>query len=246
VTRAVILSGGILHDFAATSAAVRDVLADAGFEVTISADVEGALERLGDVDLLVVNCMKWCTHEEFHPERRPEWHLRLRDSARDGLLGFLGRGGGVLALHTASISFDDLPAWRHALGARWVWGRTTHPPRGATHVVVRTDAHPVVAGLTSFDIHDEVYSWLDVAPDVVPLAWSRHSDVDHPLVWAREVGDGARIVYDALGHGPESYASDTHRRLVRNAAKWLTESRREEGRSCGPNAGRKVVGQPPT
>jgi type 1 glutamine amidotransferase len=224
--RAVILSGGILHDFAATSGAVRDLLTDAGFEVTIDADVEAALERLAEVDLLVVNCMKWCTHEEFHPELRSEWLLRLRGRAREGLLGFLARGGGVLALHTASISFDDLPEWRHALGAHWVWGRTTHPPRGGTHVVVRTDAHPVVSGLSSFDVHDEVYSWLDVAADVEPLAWSRHSGADHPLVWAREMGDGGRIVYDALGHGPESYESDTHRMLVRNAARWVTEGRR--------------------
>jgi type 1 glutamine amidotransferase len=222
--RAVVLSGGILHDFAATSAALHDILAGARYQVRVTEDVEACLERLDDVDLLVVNCMRWCTHDDFYPDRRPDWHLRLGAPAREGLQRFLAGAGGVLALHTASICFDDVPEWRQALGARWVWGRSGHPPRGQAHVEVHSDGHPVVSGVVPFDVHDEVYSWLDVAADVEPLAWSRHSGVDHPLVWARQQArGGARIVYDALGHGPESYRVDAHRRMVSQAAAWLTE-----------------------
>jgi uncharacterized protein len=42
-----------------------------------------------------------------------------------------------------------------------------------------------------------------------------------PLLWAREFG-GGRVVYDALGHQPESYAVPGHREIVRRAIRWTT------------------------
>lgn len=76
--------------------------------------------------------------------------------------------------------------------------------------------HPVVDGLRDFDVVDEVYSDLDVLPDVEPLASSN----GQPLIWARPVRRG-RVFYDALGHDTRSYDNEVHRTLLQRAALWL-------------------------
>lgn len=63
---------------------------------------------------------------------------------------------------------------------------------------------------------DEVYSDLDVLPDVRLLA----SSGGRPLMWARPVRRG-RVFYDALGHDTRSYGNEIHRTLLRRAALWL-------------------------
>lgn len=220
---AMILSGGVAHDFPATSAALTGVLAEAGFGARTRTDINAALTELADpdagVDLLVVNCMRWHRPTAQWQAQRAQWWLALDQRARAGMLDHLRAGRGVLAMHTASICFDDWPRWAGLLGGRWVRGRSTHPPIGPARVAVRTDAHPVVAGVTDFEVYDEIYSYLDVDPRVRALATCDHGGATHPLVWAREDG-GARVVYDALGHGPESYTSPTHRRLIAQAARW--------------------------
>ncbi len=213
-TTAVVLSGGTFHDFEATSGALVHLLDGCGVRASVETDVDTALAGL-DAGLLVVNCLRRNDIDSA------ESHVDLSGDAVAGLERHLAAGRPVLAVHTASISFDDVPAWTRALGGTWVQGRSGHPPIGTVRIDVRTDAHPVVAGLAGFDVHDEVYSWLDVAPDVVPLATSRHGEIDHPLVWIRELPGGSRLVHDALGHGPESYDVPAHQQLLRQAVGWL-------------------------
>lgn len=84
---------------------------------------------------------------------------------------------------------------------------------------VRTDAHPIVAGITDFDIEDEVYGFLDLEDDVCGLLFSPHGGVDHPLLWARQLDTG-RVVYDALGHHVTSLKHPDHRAIVGRSARW--------------------------
>ena len=70
-----------------------------------------------------------------------------------------------------------------------------------------TGTHPLVDGIDDFEIVDEVYTGLEVQPDVDGLLAARPPGTDHPaqpLLWAREHG-GGRVVYDALGHAPGAY-----------------------------------------
>src|SRR5207247_2572686 len=129
--------------------------------------------------------------------------------------------GGILALHGASISFDDWPEWRELIGGVWRWDRSSHPPLGIATIAVRDRAHPLVAGIEDFEIVDEIYGFLDYEPDVEPLMTSAHGGTDHPLLWVREVGSG-RVVYDALGHDERSFATPEHREVIRRAALWAT------------------------
>lgn len=214
MTRNLILSGGAFHDFAKTSAALAEVLAEIGIESEITEDVAGALEERPEAALITVNALR-CRMDD--PRLAAHRHLRFELSAagRTALLDHLDRGGGLLAVHAATLCFDDWLGWPRVVGARWNWDKSHHPPLGWTTVRVH-GGHEIVTGLRDFDVVDEVYSELDVLPGVTPLATAQ----GQPMLWARPVRRG-RVVYDALGHDVRSYDSPIHRTLLQRAALWL-------------------------
>jgi uncharacterized protein len=222
--RNVILSGGVAHDFPATSAALADVLGEVGFRSRVREDLESVLADLDGVGLVTVNLLRWRMETGRYAHLRGRWGLSLGEAAREALRAHVEGGGGLLAMHSAPICFDDWPQWEHLLGGAWIWGRSCHPPLGPVRVSVRTGAHPIVAGIGDFALTDEVYGFLRLRGDVVPLMTSPHGGADHPLLWAREVGRG-RVVYDALGHHPESYDCPEHRAIVQRAAHWALGAR---------------------
>ncbi|MEO3810114.1 ThuA domain-containing protein [Sphaerisporangium sp. B11E5] len=222
-----ILSGGVAHDFPATSAALAEVLAEVGVESTVTEDIAGALRERPAVDLITVNALR-CHGDDGWSAAQGGSVFRLHPVARAALLDHVERGGGVLAMHSASICFDDWPYWYHMLGATWRWGASYHPPLGDVEVHLQGD-DPLVSGLEDFTLFDEVYTDLVLLPGIRPLAVSQ----GQPLLWTRQMGRG-RLVYDALGHDTRSYDSDSHRTLLRRAALWLlgqAPSRRAEADS---------------
>ena len=222
---AVVVSGGVAHDFPATSAELGRVLEEAGFSATVEEDVEAALSGLRlpadrSPPLLVLNLLRWTMQVERYAHLRDEWSISLSTAARATLADHVRSGGGLLAVHGASICFDDWPEWRDLLGGVWRWETSSHPPlAGPVTVRVVPHAHPIVAGVPEFRIVDEVYGFLELTGDVSGLLFSPHSGKDHPLLWARTVGRG-RVVYDALGHHVPSYEVPEHRLIVRRAALW--------------------------
>ena len=215
MARNLILSGGVAHDFAATSQTLADVLTEVGIESEITEDIAGALAEPPEVDLITINAMRWGMADGHFPSQREQWRFELPGDARAVLLDHLDRGGGLLAMHAAVICFDDWQGWPRVLGGSWRWGRSFHPPIGWTGVRVGS-GHPIVAGLRDFDVVDEVYCDLDVLGDVKPLATAQ----GQPVLWARGVRRG-RVVYDALGHDTRSYDSPVHRSILRRSSQWL-------------------------
>jgi type 1 glutamine amidotransferase len=220
--RALVLSGGVGHDFDLTSSLLAGVLGEAGFETDV-VDLADGFARLRHArpDLFVVNALRWRMLVERFAPQRERWAYESDPEDRQLVEEFVAGGGGLLGIHTAPICFDDWDGWRDLLGARWDWDTSHHPPYGPAKVNVRTDAHPLVAGITDFEVEDEIYGFMDVAGDVDGLAFAPHGGRDHPLLWAREVGRG-RVVYDALGHDGRVYESPEHRRILRRAALWAT------------------------
>lgn len=220
--RALVLSGGVGHDFPATSNLLAELLVEEGVEATVTEDLEGGLAE-ADVDLLVVNALRWRMAAERYAHLRDAEAFRLSVRGRTRIRGHVDAGRPLLAVHTAAICFDDWPEWGRIVGGAWNWERSSHPPLSDAAVAVRTGVHPVVDGVGDFTIADEVYGFLDLQPDVAPLATSPHGGAEHPLLWARTAGP-ARVVYDALGHDERSYAQPDHRRLLRQAVRWLVRA----------------------
>ncbi|MEJ2887484.1 ThuA domain-containing protein [Actinomycetospora aeridis] len=224
--RAVVLSGGLTHDFPATTSCLTGLLAPLGVESEVHEGVDDAFLALPGADVLVVNALRWTMTGPGVPDRYREQAgaegASPSDAARAAFAGHLAAGGGVLAMHTAALCFDDWPAWADALGARWVWGRSQHPPLGPEiDVTVRGD-DPLVRDVDDFCLVDEVYGDMELADDLTPLLEAPQPGPDGrvmPLFWARQHG-GGRVVYDALGHHPPSYAVPEHAEIVRRAARW--------------------------
>ena len=219
MVRNLILSGGVAHDYATTSPMVGEVLSDVGIRSEIREDFN--LVEDGSIlgfDLLTLNCVRWTCDQT--PKWRGRWGFRLPEAASSGLLGFLEQGKGLLALHAATICFDDWPEYRRILGAWWEWGTSGHAPLQKHRVRVCTGTHPIVKGIEDFDIIDELYTDARITDRVDPLIEGDWQGKRHPILWVRDCGN-ARVCYNALGHGPEAFGHPSNRLLIQRGALWV-------------------------
>ena len=220
--RNLILSGGVAHDYARTSPMLAGILDGVGIQSEIHEDLDVVEDGgLGAFDMLTLNCVRWtCSQPQVSAEWREQWSFELSEQARRGLAEFFAQGKGLLALHCATICFDDWPEYRRILGAWWEWGHSGHAPFGTHRMQVHAGAHPVVAGLEDFGIADELYTNPCVTDSVEPLIEARWHGARHPILWLREYGD-ARVCYNALGHGPEAFAHPVNQTLLCRGARWV-------------------------
>ena len=228
---AAIYTGGINHPFDTAAPALARLLDDAGFTPLLSHDLDeviGAIRQHPE-SLLVVYALRWSMtqHEKYAPHRE-QWAFAMPDYARAAIDLHVATGGGLLAVHTASICFDDWPEWSRILGGGWRWGRSHHPPLGPVRVLLTPEA-PLARGLPDFELVDEVYADLELAPGACVLARAEAEvapgtvpvDGLQAVVWTHAYGRG-RVVYDGLGHDAESLTHPIHRRLLQRAALWAS------------------------
>ncbi|WP_457946798.1 ThuA domain-containing protein [Pseudarthrobacter sp. alpha12b] len=210
------------HPFADTSRALAGLLRDAGFDVVMSGDVDGALTGLAHADaaglpsLLAVNV-------GLPRDGRPSPGT---PEASAGLARWLGSDRPLLVAHSSSTSFVDLAAWEDGMGGRWVRGTSMHPDYGPAAVHLLHGSGPVVSGIPDFVLPDERYSYLRTGRGITVHATHSHDGRDHPLMWSLQRGTGTggrrgRTFYDALGHDAASYRSPEHRAILLRAIAWL-------------------------
>ena len=197
------------HPFPETSPLLASILEEAGFTVTIDDDVDGAMTRLDDVQLLVVNA--------GDPWRDTDERLPAGSPAIRGLTVALEQGMGVLALHCAVSSLRDYPDWAAAVGGMWVPGLSWHPDAGVATITPSTGAGCFLT--TPFDVFDERYCGLQRIGHSRTVAEHDGASSPEPTAWVREYG-AARIAVDVLGHDARSYESEGHRELLRRLAVW--------------------------
>lgn len=216
--RNLILSGGVAHDYARTSPMLAAMLAQDGVESVISDDLHvlGSHE-LQQCHLLTLNCVWWTCSQT--PEWYEEWRRELSAESRQGLSAFFRSGKGLMALHAATICFDDFPEYAEALGARWEWGVSTHAPLQEQPMRIADSGHPITQGLADFRIFDELYTDPVLTSPIRPLVVAHWNGKDHPMLWARSHGN-TRVCYNALGHGPEAFEHPTNQVLLRRGALW--------------------------
>jgi type 1 glutamine amidotransferase len=161
-------------------------------------------------------------HGSAYDAWRDEYAYSPPTATRDALAGFVRAGGGLVALHTTSICFDDWPEWGRVVGGWWRWGESSHPPPAP--VVARLDtSHPLATGLPpTLALDDEVYGGLGLADDLSIFGWARRdeSDDDQPVLWTHAYGTG-RVAYDAFGHDERSLTDPGHRAVIERALRWV-------------------------
>lgn len=204
------------HDFTGTSAAAARALEPLGLEVTVLAlEPDAVVDVVPGCDLVVVNA------GGGDPDAPQEIDASWDDAFRV-LRDHRAARRSVLGLHMGANTLRGLDEWSRWIGGRWVPGRSMHPPIGDARVEVTDPEHPITVGLAPFTTVDERYCDLDRSPAAHVLLHHDHEGGQEPLAWAIEQ-DGARAVYDALGHDVRAYASPERVDLLRREVRWLLE-----------------------
>jgi len=139
------------------------------------------------------------------------------DTQAESLAGWVQGGGGLLAVHAATVAGQTSPALRALMGGVFV----EHPPQFTFTVYPLHGERPITAGIKAFTVHDEFY--VQEYDDTVAIhAIALDRGIAHPLVWSKSEGKG-RVAYIAMGHGPEVWQLEPYQRLMLQAIDWLTD-----------------------
>lgn len=166
-------------------------LRKAGFDLTISDDLAVYESDLTGFDL-IVQC--WSIGE-----LTGEQCTGLVNAVRAGA-GFAGWHGGILGTFVASRDYLRM------IGGQFLWHQTDFIDYQINVRAERAD-HPIMAGITDFDVHTEQY-WLisDAHNDVLattivrPEPGEEFADpVSMPVVWTRQWGEG-KVFVSTIGH----------------------------------------------
>ncbi|MBN1812062.1 MAG: ThuA domain-containing protein [Anaerolineae bacterium] len=204
--------GGTWHDFDGFAAAMTPVLQKAGYEVDATYDLDALAQVAeGGYDLVLLNTCIGEVRQDDGPTAPG-----LTDAQAESLASWVQGGGGLLAVHAATVAGQTSPALRALVGGVFV----EHPPQFSFTVYPLYKEHPITAGIGAFTVHDEFY--VQAYDDTVAIhAIALDRGVAHPMVWSKSEGKG-RVVYIAMGHGPEVWELEPYQRLVLQAIEWLT------------------------
>lgn len=184
-------------------------------------------ETLSRFDLIVFNS---ATGDSLTMDQKAAFEAWLADD------------GAVILIHgSIDASQKDWSFYQDELVGPHFISHPMAPQFQSADVIVLNTDHPVMAGLPAqFEAVDEWYSF-DGVPDgrFVTLAgldettYSPMNTVygvedlrmgdqpeDHPILWARCLPNGGRVVASAMGHTVASFEATEHRQLLSNAFDW--------------------------
>jgi type 1 glutamine amidotransferase len=145
---------------------------------------------------------------------------KLSAEEQDSVVSFVEDGKKLMGIHSATVVDEENSKYIEMIGGRFIH----HSPHHEFTVKVADPAHPIVEGIRDFRMTDELYV-LDRTPPassvLLTAFWEEHAQ---PMLYVRAHGRG-KVVYNAMGHGPEAYENPNFGKLVVQGAKWLLEKR---------------------
>lgn len=130
---------------------------------------------------------------------------------------FVRIGGGLLAIHSASASFQQEEQYARLLGGRF----TGHGPLETFRVEPDPSQRDLFGIAGPFPLRDELYRHA-CAPDNQVHFWAVTPTGREPLVWTRAHGSG-RVCYCAAGHTAASLRSPQVIKILARGLIWVTE-----------------------
>ena len=155
---------------------------------------------------------------------------KISEERQQHFLQLLDKGVGLVVLHHAIAAFKDWPEYRKIIGAKYWLDDTVED--GVKHLKcqweegvdmplhVEDAAHPIMAGMEDFVIHDETYKGYDLQPDNHLLLSCNLPGSQKEVAWTRTYSN-AKVCLIQPGHGPEAHADKHYRRIVRQAIEWV-------------------------
>lgn len=155
---------------------------------------------------------------------------KISEKRRDNFIALLEGGVGLVVLHHAIAAFSDWPEYRKIIGTKY-WLETTEE-NGVKHekslwkegvdmkLHVEDSAHPVMAGITDFVIHDETYKNYDLEPGNHVILSCDAPTSQKEVAWTRMYRN-AKICFIQPGHGAFAYGDENYRRMLHQAITWV-------------------------
>ncbi len=212
--RVLILLGGQWHDFDGFASAMRSLLEPLGLHVEATYDLDKLLHLGEDQYDVVLSYTCLSPRADGTAATSPD---RLTKPQIDGLIGWIHRGGALLAAHAATVIGESDPALGELIGGVFV----SHPPPFTFTVYPMFGEHPITMGLEAFTAYDEFYIERHT-PDVQVHMVAFDRGVAYPMAWSKTEGQG-RVAHIAPGHSQEVWELKPYQQLLLQAMEWLTE-----------------------
>ena len=148
-------------------------------------------------------------------------HTTIAPEQEKALLEYVEGGKAFLPIHCASFCFQNSPAYIALVGAQF----QKHGTGEFTAEIVKPD-HPVMAGLTPFQVWDETYVHTKHNTNRVVLAERRDDQRNEPYTWVREAGQG-RVFYTAWGHDQRTWSNPQFVALIENGIRWAVGAKQD-------------------
>jgi type 1 glutamine amidotransferase len=163
-----------------------------------------------DYDVIVLYNMT----QEISRKRRTNFAQLLRK-----------QGVGLVALHHMLGAYQQWPQYRKITGGKYFL-KETDGNRASTYkhdidmnVHIEDTSHPIMRGISDFQIHDEGYKYCGFEKNNHVLFTTEHPDCDRTIGWVRNVGK-AKVCGIMLGHDHYAYENQNFRKLVARAIRW--------------------------
>ena len=188
-----------------------------GFQCDVYDGVD-AFDHLDKADLLVLMGLHW-TGMGDGLTYRP-----MTASHVAALERYVSSGKPIIAHHGAIASYDDCPRFAELVGFAWIWGKTNHSPIGDHTVRVLPTDHPIIAGMSDYAIHDELYYDIALAPG---MTVAKHAEAEYqgkrmPMIMTAE--RPSKVAYLANGHDMKTFECPAMKTLWRNAVRWALQA----------------------
>jgi type 1 glutamine amidotransferase len=153
----------------------------------------------------------------------------ISPEAQLDFINMLQNGKGLVVLHHAFCSYDYWPEYTRIVGGRyhhfpWMKDGVVQQPSNYEHDVtmqvrVEDKTHPIVKGVSDFEIIDEAYGDTEILPSVHPVL-STNSPASGPLVgWTNTYGR-SRIVALTLGHDRQAWENPAFLKVLSQSIVW--------------------------
>lgn len=165
-------------------------------------------EALGDFDLIVL-CKEGVLPGTHGTSRQAAWLGREDEAA---LIEWVNKGGTLFSWHSGVASYD--PEGLHRLYGGVFQG---HPPIHPFQVKVTDGDHKLAAGLSDFEVVDELYRF-EIKPSVEFQVFLEGVSEEHgrqPIAWTHLPGNGLVICY-LLGHLAPTLDQPSSQQLMQN------------------------------
>ena len=136
-------------------------------------------------------------------------------------------GKGVVFLHHALGSCAEITEYGFMVGGHARFG-SDDPTKTTTKYLhdtsyrahIEDPTNPITAGMSDFDVHDEVYSNYFVSSNAHILLTTDNPNSGRQLAWTWNYKN-SRVVYIELGHNHVTYENPNYRRMVERAILWV-------------------------